>query len=52
MEKQEMDSKTFSEYDDQFQWFFAAGLFLLLFEFVILERKNRYLKNIKLFGTK
>jgi len=52
MEKQEMESKTYSEYDDQFQWFFAVGLFLLLLEFVILERKNRYLKNIKLFGTK
>lgn len=50
MEKQEMESKTFSEYDDQFQWFFAAGLFLLLLEYVILERKNKYLKNIKLFG--
>ncbi len=50
MEKEEMESKTFSEYDDQFQWFFAAGLFLLFLEFVILERKNRYLKNIKLFG--
>jgi len=52
MEKQEMESKTFSEYDDQFQYFFAVGLFLLLLEFVILERKNKYLKNIKLFGTK
>jgi Ca-activated chloride channel family protein len=50
MEKQEMESRTFSEYDDQFQWFFAIGLFLLLLEFIILERKNRYLKNIKLFG--
>jgi Ca-activated chloride channel family protein len=52
MEKQEMESKTFSEYDDQFQYFFAVGLFLLLLEYVILERKNKYLKNIKLFGTK
>ncbi|WP_346857393.1 VWA domain-containing protein [uncultured Draconibacterium sp.] len=50
MEKQEMESKTFSEYDDQFQYFFAVGLFLLLLEYVILERKNKYLKNIKLFG--
>ncbi len=50
MEKQEMESRTYSEYDDQFQWFFAVGLFLLLLEFVILERKNKYLKNIKLFG--
>ncbi len=50
MEKQEMESRTYSEYDDQFQYFFAVGLFLLLLEFVILERKNKYLKNIKLFG--
>jgi len=51
MEKTEMESKVFSEYDDQFQYFFAIGLFLLLFDFLILERKNRYLKNFKLFGT-
>lgn len=50
MEKQEMETRTYSEYDDQFQWFFAVGLFLLLLEFIILERKNKYLKNIKLFG--
>ncbi len=49
MEKQEMDTRVYSEYDDQFQYFFAIGLFLLLFEFVILERKNKYLRNIKLF---
>jgi Ca-activated chloride channel family protein len=52
MEKQEMETRTFSEYDDQFQYFFAIGLFLLLLEFVILERKNKYLKNINLFGAK
>ncbi len=50
MEKQEMETRSYSEYDDQFQWFFAVGLFLLLLDFVILERKNKYLKNIKLFG--
>ena len=52
MEKEEMESRTYSEYDDQFQYFFAIGLFLLLLEFVILERKNKYLKNVKLFSTK
>ena len=50
MEKQEMETRSYSEYDDQFQYFFAVGLFLLLLEFVILERKNKYLKRIKLFG--
>ena len=52
MEKEEMESRTYSEYDDQFQYFFAAGLFLLLLEFVILERKNKYLKDIRLFSSK
>lgn len=50
MEKTELETRTFSEYDDQFQYFFALGLILLLLEYVILERKNKYLMNIKLFG--
>lgn len=52
MEKEEMETRTYSEYDDQFQYFFAVGLLLLLLEFVILDRKNKYLKNIHLFKTK
>lgn len=52
MQKEEMESLVYSEYDDQFQYFFAAGLFLLLLEFVILERKNRYLMKIRLFSPK
>ena len=52
LEKQEMEPRTYSEYDDQFQYFFAAGLLLLLLEFVILERKNKYLMRIRLFSTK
>lgn len=51
MQKSEMESRTFSEYNDQFQYFFAIGLILLLFEFLILERKNKYLRNIHLFKT-
>jgi Ca-activated chloride channel family protein len=52
LEKEEMETRVYSDYDDQFQYFFAVGLFLLLVEFLILERKNKYLMNIKLFGTK
>jgi Ca-activated chloride channel family protein len=49
MQKTEMEARTFSEYEEQFQYFFAAGLILLLLEFLILERKNKYLRRIKLF---
>ncbi len=52
LEKEEMESLVYSEYDDQFQYFFGIGLFLLLMEFVILERKNKYLMRVKLFSTK
>jgi len=49
MNKEEMETRTYSEYNDQFQFFFAAGLLLLLLDFIILERKNKYFKNVHLF---
>lgn len=52
METEEMETLVYSEYDDQFQYFFAIGIFLLLLEFIILERKNRYLMKVKLFSAK
>lgn len=52
LDKTEMEALVYSEYDEQFQYFFAIGIFLLILEFVILERKNRFLKNINLFSVK
>ncbi len=49
MQKTEMETRTFSEYEEQFQFFFAAGLILLLLEFLVMERKNKYLRKITLF---
>jgi Ca-activated chloride channel family protein len=49
MEKQEMEAKVYSDYDERFQYVFAIGLFFLLLEFFILERKNKWLSKIKLF---
>jgi Ca-activated chloride channel family protein len=49
MQKTEMESQVFAEYEDQFPYFFMAGLILLLLEFFIMERKNKYLRRIKLF---
>lgn len=50
MEEAEMESVVYAEYEDQFQWFIGFALLLLLIDYLILERKNKYLKNIKLFG--
>jgi Ca-activated chloride channel homolog len=49
MKKQEMESTMYTEYNDQFQIFAAISIFLLLLDFIIMERKNRKLANIKLF---
>lgn len=50
MEKSELETQIYADYDDKFQYFIALGLFLILFDFMILERRNKYLKNYKLFG--
>ncbi len=52
LEKEEIDTLVYSEYDDQFQYFFALGILLLLIDFVILEKKNKHLMKINLFSTK
>jgi len=50
MEKQEMDIRKYSEYDEKFQYMIGLALILIFLDFMLLERKNKYLKNIKLFN--
>ena len=50
LEKKEMETRIYSEYDEKFQYMIGLALILLLFDFILLERKNKYLKNIKLFN--
>jgi Ca-activated chloride channel homolog len=52
MKKQELESTQYTEYNDQFQIFAAITLFLLIFEFIVMDRKNRRLANIRLFKYK
>jgi len=52
MKKQELESTMYTEYNDQFQIFAAIALFLLLIDFLIMERKNRKLADIRLFKFK
>jgi Ca-activated chloride channel family protein len=49
MKKQELESSTYTEYNDQFQFFAAIALILLIIDFIVMERKNRKLVNIRLF---
>ncbi|MDP4223854.1 MAG: VWA domain-containing protein [Bacteroidota bacterium] len=52
MDKQELESSMYTEYNDQFQIFAALTLFFLLAEFAVMDRKNRRLANIRLFKFK
>jgi Ca-activated chloride channel family protein len=52
MKIQEMESTMYTEYNDQFQIFAVIALFLLFFDFIMMERKNRKLANIRLFKFK
>mgnify|MGYP001034254038 CR=1 FL=1 len=49
MEKVKYGSKIFTDYEDRFQYFLAGAIFFLILEFFIAEKKNKYLRKIKLF---
>lgn len=51
MEKTELDSREYSEYNDQFPLFLTLALAMILIDFMILERKNKWLRNFRLFGN-
>jgi len=52
MKKQELESTLYTEYNDQFQIFAAIALLMLLADFIVMDRKNRRLVNIRLFRFK
>ncbi|MDK2842936.1 MAG: Ca-activated chloride channel [Anaerophaga sp.] len=49
LEKSEIESKVYTEYDSKFQYPLALVILILLIEFMILDRKNKLLRNIDLF---
>ena len=50
LNKTELESKVYSDYDDRFQVLAWIVLALLLINIFILDRKNRILRKINLFG--
>jgi len=52
MEKKEFEAKQFTDFKDQFQWFLAGALFLLVFDVLLLERKTAWLKKLNLFNER
>jgi Ca-activated chloride channel homolog len=49
MEQQEFETVRFAEYESRFHYFIALALIFLILEFIIFERKSKWMNQIKLF---
>jgi Ca-activated chloride channel family protein len=49
LEDSEFEAKTFTDYEDRYQYFLVLTLILLLIEFIIVDRKSKWADRIKLF---
>lgn len=49
LDKKQLESKMFSDYEDQFQWFLGAALLFLIIESLISERVSKLWKKLNLF---
>ncbi|MDR1405934.1 MAG: VWA domain-containing protein [Prevotellaceae bacterium] len=49
MEKQELSSVVFEDFNEQYMWFFGTALLFLLLETLVLERKNRWFRSFDIF---
>lgn len=52
IEKSEFESKQFSDFKTQFQWFVALGMLFIVLDVVILERKTKWIRQLNLFNEK
>jgi len=51
-EKSEFETKQFSDYKDQFQWFIGLGLLFLIIDVLLLEKKTKWVQKLNLFNQK
>ena len=52
LEESEIETRLFTDYEDQFQYFIGFGLLILFLEFFIFDRRTKWASNIKLFDRK
>ena len=51
-DKKEFETKQFSDYKDQFQWFIGFGLLLLLLDTFLLDKKTKWIQKLNLFNER
>ena len=49
-QKTEFETKQFSDYKDQFQWFLGIGILFLFLDIFLLDKKTKWLKSLNLFN--
>ena len=49
LDKQQIESKMYTDYEDQFQWFLVLALFFYGIEFFISERASEWFRSLNLF---
>lgn len=50
IEKSDLESKEYTDFNSQFQWFIGLALLLLFIDFLMLERTTAWLKKLNLFN--
>jgi len=51
-DKKEFETKQFSDYKDQFQWFIGLGLLFLILDAFLLNKKTKWIQKMNLFNEK
>lgn len=51
-DKKEFETKQFSDFKDQFQWFVGLGLLFLVLEALMLNKKTSWIQKLNLFNEK
>jgi len=49
-DKKEFETKQFSDYKDQFQWFLGFGILFLLFDTLMFNKKTKWIQKLNLFN--
>ena len=49
-DKKEFETKQFSDYKDQFQWFVGIGLLFLVLDVFLLNKKTKWIQKLNLFN--
>ena len=51
-DKKEFETKQFSDFKDQFQWFIGIGIFLLVLDALMLNKKTKWIQKLNLFNER